>query len=359
MPEFRFDPRDYSPSEAFIKAQGIGLPERQARRLLSKVIGESISSIEELDELNLFSKDSLSKIELPRLKLIETSESKLDRFRKLLFQTQDNLAIETVIIPLLKEDSFTICLSSQVGCVMGCAFCATAKLPERRNLKTWEIIDQFIQARKILQLSGQKVTGVVFMGMGEPFLNYNNVISAAKLLCYPIKNSISGKAITISTVGLVEEIARFTRESLPFRLSISLGAATDEKRAKLVPVASRTPIKEVIAAARTYAEARKDRVNLSYVCISGENVFESDARALGELIKDTPIRLDLIDVRDSSGRFLPPSAEELNKFRDALRLHLKQPVARRYSGGGDIEAGCGMLAGKRINSLRIIDGLAD
>jgi 23S rRNA (adenine2503-C2)-methyltransferase len=182
------------------------------------------------------------------------------------------------------------------------------------------------------------------MGMGEPFLNFENVIKAAKWLRYPVAHAISGKAITISTVGLVDEINKFTDMSLPFRLSISLGAATDEKRLRLVPVAARTPVAEVMAAARRHATTRGQRINLAYVCISGENVAVEDAQALAELVGDTPVRLDLIDVTDHSGRFSAPTPEELTTFRDALAKYLKQPVARRYSGGADIKASCGSLA---------------
>ena len=132
------------------------------------------------------------------------------------------------------------------------------------------------------------------------------MIRAAELLCCPYGGQVAAKAITISTVGLVPEIDRFTAEGHKYRLAISLGAATDEKRARLVPVAARWPVAEVMAAARRYALARRDRVMLSYVCISGENVGEDDARALGALIGDTPVRLDLIDVTDPTGRFRPP-----------------------------------------------------
>ena len=148
---------------------------------------------------------------------------------------------------------------------MACDFCATAKMKDRRNLKPWEIINQMQQARELAKEQGKKITGAVFMGMGEPFLNYNNVMIAAEHFCFPSLNAISAKAITISTVGLVQEIDRFTEEKRPFRLSISIGSAFDEKRKKLVPVAARTPIKEVIAAASRHAEARKDRVMIAYV----------------------------------------------------------------------------------------------
>jgi 23S rRNA (adenine2503-C2)-methyltransferase len=215
----------------------------------------------------------------------------------------------------------------------------------RRNLETWEMVDQYIQAREIAALSGRRITGAVFMGMGEPFLNYHRVLAAAQVLCCPFGGMIAAKAITISTVGLVPEIDRYTEERHKFRLSISLGAATDEKRANLVPLAARTPVSEVIAAARRHALARRDRVMLSYVCISGINVGVDDALALGRLIGNTPVRLDLIDVTDPTGQFHPPTAEELRRFRDALTLHVGQPVVRRYSGGKDIMAACGTLAG--------------
>jgi len=183
------------------------------------------------------------------------------------------------------------------------------------------------------------------MGMGEPFLNYERVMAAAEHLHCPYGASIAAKSITISTVGLVPEIDRYTGEGHKYRLAISLGAATDAKRARLVPLAARTPVLEVVAAARRHALARRTRVTLAYVCIAGENTGEEDARALGELIGDTPVRVDLIEVTDPTGRFQPPGSEELRVFRDALSRHVGQPIVRRYSGGKDILAACGTLAG--------------
>jgi 23S rRNA (adenine2503-C2)-methyltransferase len=283
--------------------------------------------------------------DLPSLKLVKHVRSSIDGFEKLLFETHDQLSIETVIIPLHKTGSVSLCISSQVGCVMGCTFCATARMPQRRNLSSWEILAQVAQARALVATQGRRVTGAVFMGMGEPFLNFDNVLRAADWMRQPLENAISGKAITISTVGLVQEIERFTDLHLPFRLSISLGAATDAKRARLVPVAARTPVARVMAAAKRHALARNDRINLSYVCVRGENVSEDDAVELAQLIGDTPVRLDLIDVTDPTGRYEPPTSDELRAFRDALGRHLRQPVARRYSGGKDIAASCGSLAG--------------
>ncbi|HKI20748.1 MAG TPA: radical SAM protein, partial [Isosphaeraceae bacterium] len=214
-------------------------------------------------------------------------------------------------------------------------------------LETWEIVDQFIQARAMARAQGRRVTGAVFMGMGEPFLNYDRVLAAADLLRCPYGGSVAARAITISTVGLVPEIDRYTREQRRFRLAISLGAATDEKRAYLVPLASRTPVRAVMDAARRHALARRERVMLAYVCIGGVNIDDSDADALADLIGETPVRLDLIEVTDPTGRWSTPEPQEFRRFRDALAQRLKQPVVRRYSGGADIQAACGTLAGKQ------------
>ena len=205
--------------------------------------------------------------------------SPTDGFQKLRFKTHDGLAVETVVIPLHKAGTASVCLSSQVGCVMGCKFCATARMPRRRNLETWEMIDQFVQGRRRPADQGRRVTGAVFMGMGEPFLNYNAVLDAAELLRCPHGGAIAAKAITISTVGLVPEIDRFTGEGHNSGWRSAWAAATDAKRAELVPLAARTPVAQVMAAARRHALARRDRVMLAYVCISGVNVGEDDARA--------------------------------------------------------------------------------
>jgi 23S rRNA (adenine2503-C2)-methyltransferase len=340
------DPRALSPGEFYTRAAELGISDEVARRWAGSVIGRGERSADSIMRGSHIAKRFSTHVaDLPSLALQQHLTSPKDGFEKLLFQTHDGMSIETVLIPLHKAGAVSLCLSSQVGCVMGCTFCATARMAKRRNLSSWEILDQVAQARRIVLSQGRRVTGAVFMGMGEPFLNFENVLRAADWMRQPLENAISGKAITVSTVGLVQEIERFTDLNLPFRLSISLGAATDEKRALLVPVAARTPISRVIAAARRHALTHKERVNLAYVCVHGENVGEDDAKALADVIGDTPVRLDLIDVMDTSGRYQPPSPEELQLFRDALGRYLKHPVARRYSGGADIQASCGSLAG--------------
>jgi 23S rRNA (adenine2503-C2)-methyltransferase len=341
------DPRDQSPDALLAWSRGLGVNDLAVRRLLAALIGHGNHDPADWGRRFQVPRRLTDHwAPLPRLHLEQSVTSTSDGFQKLLFQSGDGLKIETVLIPLHKAGCASICLSSQVGCAMACAFCATARMENRRNLATWEIVDQWVQAREMARGQGRRVTGTVFMGMGEPFLNYDRVLAAAELLRCPFAGSLAAKAITISTVGLVPEIDRYTTERRRFRLSISLGAATDRKRAELVPIAARTRVAEVMAAARRHAQSRSRRVMLSYVCISGVNCGEDDARAIGALVGDTPVRFDLIDVTDPTGRFRPPGPEELRLFRDALTRYLGQPVVRRYSGGADIQAACGTLAGE-------------
>ncbi len=341
------DPRHQDPQKYIEMLSIKRISERSARRLFSAVIGEGECERQPLLQSGLIPRELKAKWEdLPRLVLEDLITSTVDGFQKIRFRTHDGLAIETVLIPLDVKRRMSICLSSQVGCVMGCQFCATARIPKRRNLETWEIVDQYLQGRKLIQESGRHLHSAVFMGMGEPFLNYRRVIDAAEILSYPVRNAISARSITVSTVGLVPEIHRFVEEKQPYRLSISIASADNAKRARLVPLAARWKIEEVMTAAREYVRARNERINLAYVCISGENVSIDDAKLLGEVIGDLSVRLDLIDVCDPTGNFKPPTQEERSLFRDALRIYLKQPVVRRYSGGQDIMAACGTLAGQ-------------
>ena len=340
-----WDPRDLAPDAWQALADSTGADPRAGRRLLTALVGRGIyDRVRWGREFQIPNRLADRVRELPRLTLDRVVTSDVDGFRKLRFLAGDDLAFEAVVIPLHKPGTATICLSSQIGCAMGCTFCATARMAVRRNLATWEIVDQWCQARDVARGAGLRASGIVFMGMGEPFLNYDRVIAAAEIFRCPSGGQTSAGAITISTVGLVPEIERYTREGHRYRLAISLGAATDAKRARLVPIAARTPVARVMQAARSYALDRGERVMLSYVCIAGENVGEDDAHALGELIGDTPVRLDLIDVTDPTGRYAPPSDDVMNAFRDALTRHVRQPVVRRYSGGKDIQAACGTLA---------------
>ena len=283
-------------------------------------------------------------LHIPELRLLDTRVSPADGFTKHLFGSTDGARFETVLIPLLhrKDDPKAIlCVSSQVGCAMRCAFCATGRMGLSRNLETWEIVAQVAQIRRALPYP---VRGVVFMGMGEPLLNYDAVMRAAYIFSAPSGLAISAKAITVSTVGIVPAIRRFTAEGHAFKLVVSLTSADPSKRRSLMPVEGAHPSSDLRQALAEYHAATGRRVTLAWTLIAGFNTGEADARQLAAWVGDLPVQLDLIDVNDATGQFIPPDDAERNAFRDALRAHLAAPVVRRYSGGRDIHAACGMLA---------------
>jgi 23S rRNA (adenine2503-C2)-methyltransferase len=332
--------------------QPLGVSARLARRLQAAVVrdgaGEVPAALPEVPRLVLERVRRATVI--PRLTLLEKVDSPTDGFTKYLFRGAGPDPFEAVRIPLLHrphDQKYVLCVSSQVGCALGCVFCATARLDFRRNLAAWEIVDQVVQVRAD---SAHPVRGVVFMGMGEPFLNYEAVMRAAAILCEPCALAIDAKAITISTVGVVPMIRRFTEERRPYRLIVSLTSADPERRRTLLPIENRFPLPELMAALRDYHAATRKRVTLAWTLIGGENTRPEDARQLAELTAGLPVRLDLIDVNDTTGRFAPPAQRELDAFLDALRSEAGVPIARRYSGGQDVNAGCGMLAGRAVSS---------
>ncbi len=275
------------------------------------------------------------------LEILERATDPSDGFVKYLFRLHDGAVAEAVRIPLEKEGRFTVCLSSQAGCAMRCDFCATGRLGLTRHLAAWEIVAQFLAVRA--EAPGV-VTGAVFQGQGEPLHNYEEVMRAAEILSDPCGGRIASEAITISTVGLVPAIRRFTREKRPYRLIVSLTSAIDARRRSLVPLAAAWPVAELASAIREYQHARGGRVTIAWVVLGGINTGVDEVEALRELFADVPLRLNLIDVNDARlDGYRRATASELASFRDALRT-LEVPVVRRYSGGAAKHAACGMLA---------------
>jgi 23S rRNA (adenine2503-C2)-methyltransferase len=322
-------------------ARALGIELADARRILGAVVGRG----RPLREARNVRREVLDRAEAAcsqaRLERVDAVDAR-DGFRRYLFALPDGARVEAVRIPLF-DTHHTLCLSSQVGCALACAFCATGRLGLSRNLEAWEIVAQFLEVRAD---SARPITGAVFMGQGEPFHNYDAVLQAAHVLCDPAGARIDQRRISISTAGVVPMIRRYTREGHKFRLCVSLNAALPGKRAALMPIERGHPLDELVDAVREHAAAR-GRVTLEYVMMGGINVGEEDAAALGRLLRGIPVRLNPIDVNDATGRFRPPTPDEWRRFRDALARELPgQPVVRRYSGGGDEHAACGMLASR-------------
>ena len=337
--------KDATAEELHAALAPLGVSLRLARRLQAAAVRRD-EIPESLPEVSAALLDRIRReVRLPCLELLDRRVSARDGFVKYLFRGEGPEPFEAVRIPLLHragDEKYVVCVSSQVGCAMGCAFCATGRMGFVRNLSTWEMVDQVVRVQAD---SERPVRGAVFMGMGEPMLNYEAVVRAARILSEPCGMAISAKAISISTAGVVPGIRRFAAERLPFRLIVSLTSADSARRRELMPVEEAHPLPELMAAIREYHAVSGRRATLAWTMVSGFNVREEDAIQLAETTRGMPMTLDLIDVNDATGRFKPPSTEELAAFRDALRKHLKMPVARRYSGGQDIHAACGMLAG--------------
>ena len=337
--------KDSTAGELHAALAPLGVSLRLARRLQAAVLhrDEIPAAMPEVSPKLL--NQVRQAVRLSRLVQLDKQTSPRDGFAKYLFRGDGPEPFEAVRIPLLHRagtEKVIVCVSSQVGCPLGCAFCATGRRGFVRNLAAWEMVDQVV---RIQADSAHPVRGVVFMGMGEPLLNYEAVVRAARILSEPCGLAVSAKAISFSTAGIAPGIRRFAADKLPYRLIVSLTSADPERRRAVMPVEGAHPLPELMAAIRECHAATGRRVTLAWTLISGFNTREADAIQLAELVRRLPVTLDLIDVNDATGRFRPPAAEELGAFRDALRRHLRMPVARRYSGGADIHAACGMLAG--------------
>ena len=320
-------------------ADALGIELADARRILGAVVGRG-RPLREARNVRRAVLDRAEALASAAPLSCVTKVDARDGFRRYLFALADGARVEAVRIPLF-DTHHTLCLSSQVGCALGCAFCATGRLGLTRSLESWEMVAQYLAVRAD---SDRPVTGAVFMGQGEPFHNYDAVLRAAHVLCDPAGGRIDQRRISISTAGVVPMIRRYTAEGHRFRLCVSLNAALPEKRAALMPVERGHPLDELVDAIREHA-LRRDRVTVEYVMMAGVNVGEEDAAALGRLLRGFPVRLNPIAVNDATGRFRPPGEDEWKAFRDALARHLPgQPVVRRYSGGQDQNAACGMLA---------------
>src|SRR3954447_24270898 len=248
----------------------LGVDARLARRLQAAVMQKVGAVPERMPEVSRRLLDAVrQQTMIPKLTLLDRVVSPTDGFVKYAFTGEGEGVFEAVRIPLLHrpgDEKYVVCVSSQVGCAMGCVFCATGRMGFRRNLAAWEMVDQVMHVRDD---SPHPVRGVVFMGMGEPMLNYDRVMAACEVINDPVGLAVEGKAITISTVGIVPGIRRLTAERRPSRLIVSLTAADSDKRRRLFPVENVHPLGELMAAVREYQEMSGDRMNLAWTMLSG------------------------------------------------------------------------------------------
>jgi 23S rRNA (adenine2503-C2)-methyltransferase len=342
--------RDHTPSSLAVLWPDLPLDDTVARRIVGRVVGEDRDDLDGLRGVShRLVREMAARSRTTRLEVLDRRASRIDPFVKYLFRAPDGRVFETVRIPL-ERPRWSVCVSSQAGCALGCAFCETGRLGLARDLEPWEIVEQVLTVRR--EGPERPVTGVVFQGQGEPFQNYDNVIRAAQILRDPCGARIGGDRITISTVGVLPMMERYTAEGHPYRLILSLTSALPERRAELVPVARRYPVASLATAMRRHQEKHGGPVNLAWVLMAGVNTGAEEARELGRLFAGVKVRLSLIDVNDPTGRFHPPDDAERSRFLSALADN-GIGFVRRYSGGGDIHAACGTLASSATGGVAL------
>jgi 23S rRNA (adenine2503-C2)-methyltransferase len=312
-----------------------------ARRVLARLVFEDRDDLAGVRGLSHAKARAIAaRSDLARLEIADRRSSAVDPFVKYLFRAKDGHVFEAVRIPL-ERPRWSVCVSSQVGCALECAFCETGRLGFTRNLEAWEMVEQVLAIRR--DSPERPVTGVVFQGQGEPFQNYANVIRAAEILRDPCGLRIRGDRMTISTVGILPMIERYTDEGHPYRLILSLTSAFDDRRTPLMPIGRRHAVADLARAMRRHAARHGGPIHLAWVLMAGINTGVDEAAELGRLFEGARLRVSVIDVNDPSGRFQRAGDAERGRFLSAL-ADAGIGFVRRYSGGPDIHAACGMLA---------------
>ena len=270
------------------------------------------------------------------------------RTKKVLFKLPDGQFIETVLMKYEKRR--TLCISTQAGCAMGCVFCATGQMGFSRHLTVAEIVAQVLYFAHQLAQKEDHVTNIVMMGMGEPLHNYDNTLTAVDLLTSPDAFGLGARKITISTVGLVPAMRRYADEQRQTPLAVSLHAATDEERNKLIPVNKRWPIAEVLDACRYVVEQTGRRITFEWALINGQNDTIDQAQALGKLIQGMLCHVNLIPLNPTEGYGGAPSDPyRVEKFQEVLEGYGVSSTVR-VRRGIDIQAGCGQLRDRHLSS---------
>lgn len=327
-----------SRAELMAFAESLGEKPFRGKQLFQWLYGRPIDNFSEITSLSAKLRARLQEIaEIKSLQIVQRQISQRRDAEKFLFALDDGLRLESVLMH--EGDRHTLCVSSQVGCPIDCQFCATGKMGLLRNLSAGEIVNQFLTVQRLAQ---QPITNVVVMGMGEPMLNYEELLQACYILSDEEGPNLAQKHIVISTSGLIPKIQRFMQEGHKFRLAISLNATTDEVRERLMPLNRKWPIADLLAAAKEYALASKQLVTFEYVLLAGVNDSVNDAKRLRQLLRDIPCKLNLIPFNAVDENFRRPSYDAIEAFYQQLQ-GLEIPVMIRWSKGDDIDAACGQL----------------
>lgn len=336
--------KDYNLDNLKEEMKELGEKPFRAEQIFKWLYQDKVSSFDEMLNLSLELREKLKQnYTICNFEIIRKQESS-DGTIKYLFDVLDGNAIETVLMSY--HHGYSVCVSTQIGCKMGCKFCASTGIKFIRSLTSGEIVEQII---KIEQDTGVRVSNVVFMGIGEPLDNYENVVNAIRILNNPKGINIGARHISVSTSGLVPMIYKLAEENIQCTLSISLHATTDEKRSSMMPVNKRYNIEELLQACKDYIKVTNRRISFEYALAKDNNDNLEDAARLVKLLKGMNCHVNLIPINKiENGKFDKSTNENIMKFRDYLNDHGIVATIRREL-GSDIDAACGQLRRKNLN----------
>jgi 23S rRNA (adenine2503-C2)-methyltransferase len=338
------DLKNLAPSEMEQVIAPYGKERYRTTQILKWLYKEGVHSVDEMTNLPKRFRQALDEVSVISSLDTRRVEEAKDGTKKFLFELADGNCIESVLIPDKKR--LTLCLSTQVGCALGCRFCLTGKKGLVRNLTVSEILNQVLAVRETL--SGKaSLTNIVLMGMGEPLANYENVLKAARLMTNPDAFKFSSRRVTLSTAGLLPELEALARERISFRLAVSLNATDDETRSQVMPINRRYPLKELLEVCRHFPLRPRARITFEYVMLEGINDSLQDARKLVKLLRGIPSKINLIPLNEAPGiPFRRPADETVRQFQKILMAGGLAAIVRS-SKGAEISAACGQLQGER------------
>ena len=342
-PSEKVDLKNLSPQELKQFITSFGKETYRSIQMLRWLYREGVHSVDQMTNLSKKFRQELKEVSMiSSLRPLCVEEAR-DGTKKFLFQLEDGNHIESVLIS--DKSRLTLCISTQVGCTLGCQFCLTGKKGWKRNLMVSEILNQILAVRETLE-NGSSITNVVLMGMGEPLANYNNTLKAIELMVHPEALKFSSRRITLSTAGLLPELERLSKEKISFSLAISLNASDEDTRSHLMPVNRRYPLERLLEVCRHFPLRPRTRITFEYVLVGGINDTGQDAKRLLKLLRGIPSKINLIPLNEAPGiPFKRPSDEKVREFQ-AILMKGGFTAIVRASKGAEISAACGQLQGK-------------
>ncbi|MBR3163205.1 MAG: 23S rRNA (adenine(2503)-C(2))-methyltransferase RlmN [Clostridia bacterium] len=336
--------KDYNLDE--LKQELINLGEKpfRAEQIFKWIHQENVTSFDDMTNISIELRQKLKEnYSLCIYNIIRKQKSKSDETKKYLFDVLDGNAIESVLMKY--HHGYSVCVSTQIGCKMGCKFCASTGIQFIRNLSSGEIVEQILAIERDENI---QVSNVVFMGIGEPLDNYDNVVNAIRIINNPKGINIGARHISVSTSGLVPQIYKLAEENIQCTLSISLHATTDEKRSSMMPINNKYNIEELLKSCKDYTDKTNRRISFEYALAKGNNDNLQDAKALANLLHGMLCHVNLIPINEiENGKYKQSSNESIIKFRDYLNSRGIVATIRREL-GSDIDAACGQLRRKNL-----------